>query len=96
MIGRGLFAPGWRWSQSVGPLIGSKTCPLSHIGYVVEGRMGFAMDDGTEFEVRAGEAIHVAPGHDAWTIGDEPCVILEIRSAATFGKAPTRANDNPS
>ncbi len=85
-IGRGVFAPGWRWSESVGPSIGCDSCPLSHIGYVVAGRMRFRMDDGTEFDAAQGEAIHVAPGHDAWTVGDEPCVILEIRSADLYGQ----------
>lgn len=84
-IGRGVFAPGWKWSESMSRVLGADSCPLSHIGYVVAGRMGFRMDDGTEFEAREGEAIHIAPGHDAWTIGDEPCVILEIRSAAKYG-----------
>jgi hypothetical protein len=85
-IGRGVFAPGWKWSESVQPVIGTDSCPLSHVGYVVAGRMAFRMDDGTTFEASEGEAIHVAPGHDAWTVGDEPCVILEIRSAADYGQ----------
>lgn len=86
-IGRGVFEPGWRWSESVGPTIGAHLCPLSHVGYVVEGRMGFSMEDGQEFEVGPGDALHVSPGHDAWTIGSEPCVILEIRSASHYGRA---------
>jgi hypothetical protein len=34
------------------------------------------MDDGTEAEWSAGEVGEVAPGHDAWVIGDEPFVAL--------------------
>ena len=85
-IGRGVFEPGWRWSEKMRPILGVDSCPLSHIGYVVQGRMHFRMDDGVELEVGAGEAIHVSPGHDAWTVGDEQCVILEIRSAASYGQ----------
>ena len=33
-----------------------------------------------------GDAYLIAPGHDAWTVGDEPCVVVEFQSAATFGK----------
>lgn len=29
------------------------------------------MDDGTEGECGPGDAVHIPPGHDAWTVGDE-------------------------
>ena len=85
-IGRGTFQPGWRWSESVGPLIGEDSCPLAHTGFIVQGRMHIEMDDGTAFELGAGEAIHIAPGHDAWTVGDEECVIVEVLSAEEYAK----------
>ena len=85
-IGRGTFQPGWRWSESVGPMIGEDSCPLAHTGFVVQGRMRISMTDGDEYEVAAGEAIHIAPGHDAWTVGDEPCVILEVLTAAEYAR----------
>ena len=34
--------------------------------------------DGTQSVVRAGEAFYAAPGHDAWVLGDEPCVALDF------------------
>lgn len=86
-IGRGTFEPGWRWSRSVGPLIGESECSLAHTGFVVQGRMCISMTDGDEYEVSAGDAVHIAPGHDAWTVGDEPCVILEVLSASQYAKA---------
>ena len=85
-IGRGTFEPGWRWSESVGPLIGASECTLAHTGFVVQGSMRIAMADGETFDVAAGEAIHISPGHDAWTLGDEPCVILEVLSAEEYAK----------
>jgi hypothetical protein len=30
------------------------------------------MDDGSEAEVRPGDVASIAPGHDAWVVGDEP------------------------
>src|SRR5205823_7820329 len=36
-------------------------------------RMGIRMDDGTEGEVGPGDVFFAQPGHDAWTVGDEPC-----------------------
>ena len=88
-IGRGSFHPGWRWSESIAPIIDQSLCPLEHTGFVVSGRMGFRMEDGAELNVSAGEAICIPPGHDAWTIGDETCVIVEIQSAAEYGLSPT-------
>jgi hypothetical protein len=28
----------------------------------------------------------IAPGHDAWVLGDEPAVVVEFQSAAIFAK----------
>jgi hypothetical protein len=84
-IGRGVFQPGFRWSECVKPVVGTETCEVEHIGYVLAGRMKWVMDDGEELEAQAGQAVHVLPGHDAWTVGDEDCVILEVRSAEDYG-----------
>jgi hypothetical protein len=40
--------------------------------------MRVAMDDGTEGEAAAGDAFAIPPGHDAWTVGEEPCVFLDF------------------
>jgi hypothetical protein len=42
--------------------------------------MRFRMDDGTEIEARSGDVYLVPPGHDAWVVGDEECVALDIRA----------------
>ncbi|MGH2757099.1 MAG: cupin domain-containing protein [Actinomycetota bacterium] len=86
VVGRGTFEPGFKWSESIGPIVGMTSCALPHAGYVISGSMRIAMDDGTEFTLEAGEAIQIAPGHDAWTIGEEPCVVLEVLSAERYGK----------
>ena len=85
-IGLGHFEPGWRWSESISPIVGTSTCQLEHVGFVISGQMHVVMDDGEEFELKAGDAIHLAPGHDAWIVGDEPCELLEILSAAEYAK----------
>ena len=33
------------------------------------------MDDGSERECGPGDAVYIAPGHDAWIFGDEACVL---------------------
>ncbi len=77
-VGRGTFEPGWRWSEDVKPLAGTDSCQAGHTGYVVSGRMHVRMDDGTEREIGPGDAVRIEPGHDAWIVGDEPCVFIDF------------------
>jgi hypothetical protein len=39
------------------------------------------MRDGTECDLKAGDMAIVPPGHDAWVVGDEPYVTLDIEGA---------------
>lgn len=77
-IGLGTFEPGWRWSTNVKPLAGTDSCQVHHIGYILQGRMALRMDDGTEREFGAGDTFDMPPGHDAWTVGEEACVLLDF------------------
>jgi hypothetical protein len=85
-IGRFNFAPGWRWSECVKPVVGTDSCQLSHVGHAVSGRMTVRLDDGTEMSASAGESYAIPPGHDAWVEGDEPFVGIEVLSADVFAK----------
>ncbi len=84
-IGRATFSPGWRWSADVKPIAGTDSCQVAHTAYVVSGRMGVRMDDGTEIELGPGDAHVVGPGHDAWVIGDDPLVAIDFAGASHFG-----------
>jgi Cupin domain len=77
-IGRGTFEPGWRWSENVKPIAGTDSCQVEHLGYVLSGKMALRMDDGSEREFGAGDVFHMPPGHDAWIVGDERCVLLDF------------------
>jgi quercetin dioxygenase-like cupin family protein len=77
-IGRGVYKPGWRWSQHVQPLLGKQSS--AHTGYVISGRMVVRASDGTEAELGPGDAFVAAENHDAWVLGDEPCVALDFQS----------------
>ncbi|MFA5812269.1 MAG: cupin domain-containing protein [bacterium] len=76
-IGRGEYLPGWRWSLHAGPQTGKGSA--AHIGYVLSGRMVVRGASGQEVTVGPGEAFEVQPGHDAWVIGDEPCIALDFQ-----------------
>jgi hypothetical protein len=51
--------------------------------------MAIAHEDGTEQEIRAGQAYVIEPGHNAWVVGDEPFVGFEFEAptAEEFAKA---------
>ena len=85
-VGRGTFEPGWRWSEHVKPIAGTESCQSHHMGYCVSGRMGVRMDDGTEKEIGPGDVIVIPPGHDAWVVGDEPCVQVDFTGMKTYAK----------
>lgn len=76
--GRGVLEPGWRWSEHVKPIAGTDSCQAAHTGYVLSGRMKVVMDDGSEGEAGPGFAFVIPPGHDAWVIGEEPCIFLDF------------------
>ena len=86
-IGRGTFEPGWRWSENVKPIAGTDSCQVEHIGYVMQGRMALMMDDGTEREFGPGDIFHMPPGHDAWIVGEEACVILDFGGLKGYAQA---------
>jgi hypothetical protein len=85
-VGRGVFEPGWRWSNDVKPIAGTDSCQFSHLGYCVSGRMRIHMDDGTEADVEPGTAFAIPPGHDAEVVGPEPCVLLDFGEIAGYAK----------
>ena len=85
-VGRGTFEPGWKWSANIKPIAGTDSCEVSHLGYVVSGRMKVFMDDGSENECGAGDVVAIPPGHDAETVGDEPCVVLDFGQLENYAK----------
>jgi hypothetical protein len=34
-------------------------------------------DDGSELDIGPGDVVVLEPGHDAWTVGDEACVMVD-------------------
>src|SRR5512136_2130722 len=54
-VGRAIFEPGWRWSTSIQPIVKTKSCEAPHFQYHVSGLLVVRMDDGSEFECRAGD-----------------------------------------
>lgn len=81
-VGRFVFEPGWRWSECIKPVVGTDSCQARHVGIVQSGSMHVVHDDGTELDLRAGDAYVIEPGHDAWVNGDDQFVGFEFESRA--------------
>ncbi len=47
-LGRGMFEPGWRWSNDVKPIAGTDSCQVHHTGFCVSGQMTVRFDSGEE------------------------------------------------
>jgi hypothetical protein len=87
VIGRATFEPGWRWSTSVQPLVKTKSCEAPHFQYHVSGTIKILMDDGKQFECKAGDVSLLPEGHDAWVVGNEPVVIVDFQGMIDYAKA---------
>ena len=83
---RGTFEPGWRWSEHVKPIAQTESCESPHFLYMLSGRMGVAMDDGSEGEAGPGDVVWIEPGHDAWVIGDEAAVVVDFGPSPAYAK----------
>ena len=85
-IGRSTFEPGWSWEKCVKPIAKTNSCQAPHTGLIISGRIKVVMDDGTEEEGGPGDAAVIPPGHNAWVVGDEPCVMIDFTGAKDYAK----------
>ena len=80
--------PGWKWSNDVMPIVGTPSCQHHHMGYALQGCLHVVLNDGTTYDVVAGEAYEIPPGHDAWVTGDESYMGVEFSGARMFAIPP--------
>jgi hypothetical protein len=83
---RAVFEPGWKWSESVKPIAKTDSCQVPHYNFHISGRLHVKMDDGTEREYGPGDVGVVPPGHDAWVVGDEPCVLVDFNGMLHYAE----------
>jgi hypothetical protein len=85
-VGRLTLQPGWKWSNDVKPIAGTKLCEAPHFQYQVSGRIRVRMEDGAEFELGPGDVSCLPSGHDAWVVGNEPVVLVDWYGATHYAK----------
>ena len=73
--------PGWKWSEHMRPIAGTDSCQRAHFTYVISGHFRTVLDDGTVDDFGPGDIGITPPGHDAWVVGDEPCVLFDFQGA---------------
>lgn len=89
-IAREVLEPGWRWSVHVKPIAGTERCEFHHVSFVLEGRIGVESRDGEIREFTTGEVVDIAPGHDAWVVGEDPAVTIDFQGVLGWAKPPER------
>ena len=85
-IGRATFEPSWSWEKCVKPIVKTESCQAPHTSYIISGRMKVRMDDGTESEGGPGDTAVIPPGHNAWVVGNEPCVMIDFTGMTSYAK----------
>ena len=86
-VARATYMPGWRWSNDIKPIAKTDWCEVDHAGYIVSGRLNVKLASGEEFEAGPGDIVTLTAQHDAWTIGNEPVVMIDWGAVANFAKA---------
>jgi hypothetical protein len=86
VFGKATLLPGWKWSESVKPIVGTPSCMAPHTQYHLSGRLHVVMDDGSEAEFGPGDIYNIPPGHDAWVVGDQPVVVIDVTGMEEYAK----------
>lgn len=75
---RSILEPGWSWLEHIQPMTGGlDSCPLHHHEYVIAGRIRYDLVEGGSVEAGPGTYLDIEPGHLAYVVGDEPCIVLD-------------------
>ena len=85
-FGRATLQPGWKWSTCVKPLVQTQSCEVPHLQYHISGRLHVVMNDGTAQDFGPGDESWLPPGHDAWAVGNDPVVVVDISGMKDYAK----------
>ena len=69
--------------------MGGEWCQARHIGVIISGRLGIDFSDGTSAAFGPHDVFDIPPGHDGYTVGDEPCVQVEWSGIRAWAGFPT-------
>src|ERR1700756_1613927 len=72
---------------------GGRWCRIRPVGYMISGRLGLDFPDGSSVVFVPGDVFDIPPGHDGYTVGDEPVIQIEwtgLRHWAGYGSVRSR------
>src|SRR5258708_270499 len=75
---RNTFEPGWKCSKDVKPTANTDSCQIHHVLCGISGQLKAVMGNGTEIDVGPGDVADIPAGHDAWVVGDEPMIGIDV------------------
>ena len=78
VIGRGSYAPGWRWSDTAQAAAPGEPRP-DLVGVVLSGRAKVVIVGAEEIDLTPGDFFHISTEFDGWVVGQRPCEILHIK-----------------
>lgn len=84
---------GARWSRDVKAHAGTESCLLPHVAIVLSGVFRVQMDDGAVQDFGRNDIMMLPSGHDAWVVGEEPCVFVEFSRGCDYYTADSRIKD---
>jgi hypothetical protein len=85
------FGVGARRSEDLEAHAGTASCELPHVALVLGGRLHVVLGDGSEDESGRDDVMLLPPGHDAWSVGEEPAVLVELSRGNDLYGAQGRA-----
>jgi class 3 adenylate cyclase len=86
VFGRTVFEPGWVWSKNVKPIAGTDLCQYHHIGVTLSGNLRVEMADGSTADIGPNQVFEIPAGHDAWVVGEEPWVSIDVNGMRSYGR----------
>ena len=77
-VKRMIYPPGFRWSKSMKPIVGTEHCMHAHAGFLARGEIHIEYPDCCVVKFKAPQVVAIDPGHDGWVVGKEPVVLIEF------------------
>ncbi|CAM5744044.1 hypothetical protein SHIRM173S_04249 [Streptomyces hirsutus] len=90
-----VFEPGWRWSESVGPIAGTPNSPDPPQRLRPPGPLAHPHGRRRRERRSAPATSSSTPGHDAWVVGEQQVVVYDFAGAMaqSYAKAADRPSD---
>ena len=84
-IGKAIYEPGWKWSDDVSPLSGTKFCEVEHLGMVLSGSATAAFEKGDVHTMNKGDLFYISSEpHDSWVVGTDDYISLHFIGADRY------------